>query len=175
MTIATWIRPRRPTINAIAVGSSSWPIAFVVAWFLWPDSTALVAPMDRISFALQLAVAPALFIALVMASCARLLDTDQAEDVFAGAESYGWKVNQRVLSNSIEQAAMFVPTLIGLSLRVDPAHTKILPILTTLWVTGRVFFWVGYRIKLPYRAVGFDWTFYSFAVAALWFVATLFA
>jgi hypothetical protein len=175
MTAMTaWMMPRLPMIRMIAVGSVTYPVAFLACWSLWPDTAAIAAPGDRLSLALQLAVAPAAVLFAMVMSLMRLFDTDRAEDPFAGAESHGFKINARVLQNSIEQAALFVPVLVGLSLRVAPERVKILPILTALWCVGRLLFWIGYRIKLEYRALGFDWTVYSTTIAFGWFAATLF-
>jgi hypothetical protein len=76
----------------------------------------------------------------------------------AGKESRRWKVNQRVLQNTIEQAFIFLPALVALALRVEARHLAVVPIAVALWCAGRVLFWVGYHKSPVWRAPGFDWT-----------------
>lgn len=169
-----WIRPRLPTLRMIGVGTLSWTIAIAAAWRFWPAVTPLTEPVDRVLLAVELLVPVAAFLFLSVLTCMRLLDTAEAENPLLGAESARWKINARVLQNSVEQAAIFAPTLLGLAVRIDPVHTKLLPILTTLWVVGRVLFWIGFHVSLPARAVGFDWTYYTAALGLVWFASTFF-
>jgi uncharacterized MAPEG superfamily protein len=173
-TMTAWVTPRLPVIRAIAVGSGTWPIMLGLCWNLWPAMPAIEQPSERLLFAVQLAVAPAAILLLMVLSCMRLFDTDRAEDVFANAESMAWKINARVLQNSLEQAALFVPALVGLSIRIAPHQVKALPMLTAIWCVARLLYWIGYRIKLHYRALGFDWTFLTTSLAYGWFLYTLF-
>src|SRR5262245_40276348 len=69
-------------------------------------------------------------------------DTERAEDPFANAESHAWKINQRVLSNTIEQALIFLPALTALAVRIDAAQLAVLPMAVTLWCAGRILFWI---------------------------------
>jgi len=51
-----------------------------------------------------------------------------------------------------------------------PEGARALPILTALFVLGRILFWVGYH-KHPYlRAFGFGITFYPTVAIYIWFV-----
>ena len=43
----------------------------------------------------------------------RLPDTPGAEDPFANAESRAWKINQRVYTNTMEQALIFLPLFLA--------------------------------------------------------------
>jgi len=169
-----WIAPRKPMLLAINVGNVTWLGAAALAFAFWPDVAVRSGPAERLAFAAELAIGPALVGALVIMSCMRLFDTDRAEDPFAGAESRGWKVNQRVLQNTVEQAMIFLPALFGLAVRIDDSHLKVLPIIVTLWCTGRLLFWIGYRHSIIWRAPGFDWTFNTTLCALGWFVTTLF-
>lgn len=173
-TTASWLTPRLPTLRAMAVGATTWPIALWIVWTFWPAMPAPAGQGDRLALALQLAVAPAVVLFVMNNACMRLFDADGAEDPFGNKESMKWRINARVLQNTIEQAAIFLPVLVGLSLRVAPEHMKIVPILTVLWCTGRVMFWVGYRVKIEWRSPGFDWTALTSFLGLAWFVSTLF-
>ncbi len=169
--ISAWIRARRPTLVAIGIGTTSWASVFSAAWLLWPSSPS-VPPGDPISYALQLAAAPAVLVLLMICSCLRLFDTAQAENPLVGAESQRFKVNQRVLTNTVEQGAAFVPLLLALATRLPPAQLKLLPIAVAVWCAGRVMFWGGYHVAPHWRAPGFDWTFYTSALLAGCYLST---
>jgi hypothetical protein len=62
--------------------------------------------------------------------------------------------------------------LLALATRLPPQHLKLLPIAVAIWCAGRVLFWAGYHVAPPWRAPGFDWTFYTSALLAAWFLRT---
>jgi hypothetical protein len=164
---------RKDAFRWIAAGLSSAIAVNVAAWLYWPRLEPLDQPLDRLLLALQCCAGVG-FVALVMLQGLwRLPDRPGAEDPFANAESRGWKINQRVLTNTVEQALIFVPIFIGLSIRMDPKHVYMLPALMAIWCAGRFLFWAGYRHSLNARAIGMDWTTVTTMVAAVWFVATL--
>ncbi len=169
----TWLEPRKRMLRAISVGNLSWAAAAALGWALWPGVGARLGAAERLAFAAELSIAPAAVTLLMVLSCMRLFDTAQAEDPFAGAESREWKLNQRVLSNTIEQAVIFLPALLALSVRIDQAQLKLLPIAVALWCAGRLLFWVGYRKSIVWRAPGFDWTLNTTACVMILFVTTL--
>ncbi len=158
----------------IAAGLSSAVAANIAAWLYWPRLDPVDQPVDRLLLALQCCAGVG-FVALVMLQGLwRLPDSPGAEDPFANAESLAWKINQRVFTNTVEQALIFVPIFIGLSIRMEAQHVYMLPALMTIWCIGRLLFWAGYRYSLDARAIGMDWTTVTTMVAAAWFVATLF-
>jgi hypothetical protein len=161
-------------LRAINVGNLSWAAAAALAFTFWPDVSVPKGAAERLAFAVELALAPAAVALLVVFSCLRLFDTAQAEDPFAGAESQAWKINQRVLQNTVEQAVIFVPALLALSVRLDERLLKVLPIAVSLWCAGRLMFWVGYRRSVVWRAPGFDWTMNTAISLMVLFVHTLF-
>ena len=83
-------------------------------------------------------------------------------------------LNQRVISNTVEQIAIFVPLLVAIALRLPASQLRLLPITVTLWCAGRLMFWIGYHIAPHWRGHGFDWTFLTTSLLAGWFVVTLF-
>ena len=173
MQLARWMSARRSTLVSIAVGTVTWVVAFGVGWALWPAGPQLASAGDRLGFAAQL-LAPIAVIALLMVSaCFRIFDTEGAENPLGNAESPAWRIHQRVLQNTVEQALIFVPALLALASRIDPGDTRMLPLLVTLWCAGRLLFWIGYRVKPVLRGPGFEWTLYTSVVALGWFATTL--
>lgn len=173
MSLAAWMQPRKGTLISIAVGTITWVVAFGVGLQVWPAAPGLASAADRISYATQALVGVSLLVLLMVAACFRVFDRPSAEDPFANAESPGWKVHQRVLQNTVEQSLIFVPALLALAARIDPAHTGALSLLTVMWCAGRVLFWIGYRIKPVLRGPGFEWTLFTSIATLVWFASTL--
>ncbi|HQR53884.1 MAG TPA: MAPEG family protein [Burkholderiales bacterium] len=171
-SLSAWVRERRLAVRVIALGTVSWAIVFGAAWRWWPTALS-VPPADRVSYVLQLGAAPAIVTLLMACACLRLFDTARAEDPRLGAESERFKINQRVLTNTVEQSWIFVPLALALSVRLAPGQLKLLPIAVSVWCAGRIMFWVGYHVAPHWRAPGFDWTFNTSCLLAGWFLYTL--
>lgn len=165
---------RKSTLRWIAAGLTSATAANAAAWFLWPRLDPVVDPLQRLLLAVQCCAGIGFVALLMLQGLWRLPDRPMAEDPFANAESRTWKINQRVYTNTVEQALIFVPIYLALSIRMDATDVHMLPALMTLWCAGRLMFWIGYRQSLDARAIGMDWTTVTTLVAAAWFVATLF-
>jgi hypothetical protein len=172
-TLSTWFAPRRPTLTHIGISMLTWPLALGAVWALLPEVSRLDAAHDRFLFAVQWCAAPALVLLVMVMACMRIIDTEKAEDPFAGAESRRFQINQRVVQNTIEQMGFFLPALLALSIRIDPAHTRMIPALVLTWSIARVLFWIGYRMDPHYRSLGFGWTQNTGVLALGWFLVTL--
>lgn len=165
---------RKLTMVWIAYGCISYIIVLGAAWAFMPRPAPIAAPIDRLLLALQLAAAPGFVMLLILQGLWRIFDNRGAEDPFAGKESQRWKINQRVLSNTLEQALIFMPIYLGLAVRMAPDQVYWLPLLMGLWCVARLMFWVGYQTAPHLRAPGMDWTTSTAAVTALLFAVTLF-
>ena len=162
---------RRGTLVGIGIGTTTWALAFCAAWRFWPPAPPTTAE-ERIALALQLLALPAIVLLLMICACFRLFDTARAEDPLAGAESPRFRINQRVLTNTLEQGAVFVLLVLALATRLPADQMKLLPIAVTIWCAGRLMFWAGYHIAPHWRAPGLDWTFYTSSLLALCYVHT---
>lgn len=171
---STLTESRKTTLKWIALGLVSAIAANVAAWVFWPRIDPIVDPVDRLLLAVQCCAGIGFIALLMLQGLWRLPDTPLAEDPLAGAESRRWKINQRVYTNTVEQALIFAPFYLALSIRMDPVSVYMLPALMTIWCVGRLLFWAGYQHSLNARAIGMDWTTVTTMVAAVWFVATLF-
>lgn len=156
----------------IAAGLASAALANLAAWHFWPRLEPIPDPVDRLLLAVQCLGGIGLVALIMMQGLWRLRDTPEAEDPFANAESRGWKINQRVYANTLEQALIFAPLFLGLSVRMAPERVYMLPAMMTIWCVGRLLFWAGYRYSLNARAIGMDWTTVTAMLAAVWFFAT---
>ncbi len=172
---ATTLTDKRSiTYRWIAIGIISGIAANVAAWFFWPRLDPIAEPIDRLLLAVQCSAGIGFVALIMMQGLWRLPDTPQAEDPFANAESRGWKINQRAYTNTLEQALIFAPIFLSLSIRMSPDHVHMLPAMMTIWCIGRLLFWAGYRHSLNARVIGMDWTTVTAMLAAVWFVLTFF-
>jgi hypothetical protein len=77
-------------------------------------------------------------------------------------------INTRFILNTFEQFTLYFIANAALALYCPLEEARTLPILTALFVLGRILFWVGYH-KNPYlRAFGFGITFYPTVAAYMW-------
>lgn len=164
---------RRGAFRWIAAGLATAVLANALAWQYWPRIAPLSDPVDRLLLAVQCCAGIGLVALVMMQGLWRLPDAPGAEDPFANRESRGWKINQRVYTNTLEQALIFVPIYLALAIRMPAERVYMLPALMTLWCAGRLLFWAGYRYRLNARAIGMDWTTVTVVFAAGWLVATL--
>jgi uncharacterized MAPEG superfamily protein len=79
-------------------------------------------------------------------------------------------INTRFILNTFEQFTAFFVAIAVVALHSFPEEARALPILTALFLLGRILFWIEYH-KHPYlRAFGFGVTFYPSVVIYIWFV-----
>jgi len=168
-----WFEARKTSLIWIGAGVTFAIACNVAAWFLWPSMT-VAEPLDRLLLAVQCCGGIGIVALVLMQGLWRAVDTEGAEDPFANKESHAWKINQRVFSNTVEQAIIFAPIFLALSLRMQPEHAYMLPAMMTIWCVGRLLFWAGYRYKLEARAIGMDMTSITCNIAGIWLIATLF-
>lgn len=139
----------RRTIQLAVAGSLPVALAlwYAVRWLLPPIAA------DPLPFALKLGAA-AIFLTLLPAIEAvaheRLMSP--AIDPLAGRDSSRLVVNQRVVQNTREQAAVFLPGLILLALYIT--DLRVTAASAILWVLGRWAFWIGYQIGPMWRGLG---------------------
>lgn len=173
-SFAEWLEPRKPVLAWILAGYTTFVLVFGAVWLAAPRLDPIAGATDRLLLAVQLAALPAAVALLMLQGLWRATDTVEAESrPLDGLESPRWKVNQRVLSNTVEQTVIFVPMFVALAVRIDPAYTFALPFLMGVWCVGRLLFWVGYQIQPRARAIGMDWTSSVAMITAGWLLVTL--
>jgi hypothetical protein len=171
MTVTDWLRPRAKTIKLVTAATLLYPLLYAAAFFSWPAIALGGGETRFIVHATRLAVYPAALLLLMVCACFRLFDTPGAEDAFAGHESARFKIDVRVLQNSVEQTLIFLPSFFALATVVDDAHARLLPMHVALFCLGRVGFWIGYRVAPPLRGFGFETTLYTTLATIGWFFA----
>ncbi len=73
-------------------------------------------------------------------------------------------INLRYIQNTLEQFVLLMITHTAFAATADSGDMKIIPILVSLFIVGRVCFWIGYHQNALYRSFGFAVTFYPTAL-----------
>jgi len=77
-------------------------------------------------------------------------------------------INNRFILNTFEQFTAYFVANAGLAMYCPPEEARSLPLLTMLFVMGRILFWIGYHRNPYLRAFGFGITFYPTVLAFAW-------
>ncbi len=128
-------------------------------------------PGSRLALAAGLAAWPAMLILLMVVAVAGSRALSGAFDPIADPEGRLYRINQRTLSNSVEQTVIFVPLLLALAVRLGPGDAAALALLTLLFCLGRALFWLGYLVHPYARAPGMAMTLTVNAGMAGWVLA----
>ncbi|VDI64252.1 Hypothetical predicted protein [Mytilus galloprovincialis] len=84
--------------------------------------------------------------------------TKAIDPVNGGGESLV-EVPNRILRNTVEQFFLHMIALLTLSSFLDEGSMKAIPILTFIFILGRILFYFGYTYDPIYRGLGFASTF----------------
>ncbi len=79
-------------------------------------------------------------------------------------------INQKFILNTFEQFTAYFVANAGLAIYCPLEEARSLPLLTMLFVMGRILFWIGYHQNPYLRAFGFGLTFYPTVMAFVWLI-----
>jgi uncharacterized membrane protein YecN with MAPEG domain len=152
-------------------------VAAVLVWWLFvvllPGSGARADIASRLALgALSLLPASAVLGAMILAQMV-VRFTSGAFDPTAGRDNRFLVVNQRVITNTVEQVACFAPALLALSAVASPLRMTMVAALGLTFAVARVAFWIGYLRAPLLRAPGMAATFVVTVVAIVWAVLGL--
>ena len=139
-------------------------VAFQSGLFAGPVTDDLA---NRIGFALQnqLFAILALLAMIGFIAGARPL----ASDVIDGNDqAERLAVQVRIQRNTLEQFLLLATAHLALATTLPTSLLPILPVLVTLFILARIFYWIGYSINPIYRTFGFVATFYPNIAALIW-------
>jgi hypothetical protein len=126
---------------------------------------------ERIAYALRWAVVAVLPLFAMIVAVGNARFASEAIDPTVGRESRNMIVDSHVIDNTLQQFVLFLVGMLALSVTLPIARLNIVGAVSITFVTVRIAFWVGYRIKPVYRAFGFASTAYmnlGMLAAALW-------
>ena len=174
---------RHPTAQVLGFTPRQWPFIFVLVgnWLFAATFFALAKLLwhwvptdwtlgDRIALVIKdavIAILPAVLAICIVA--AQRLDPS----MFVGRSpkpNSAVDINNRFILNTVEQFILYFIGNAGLALYCPLEEARTLIILTTLFLLGRVLFWVGYHYNPYVRAFGFGITFYPTVAVYLWLV-----
>lgn len=118
---------------------------------------------QRLIFTFRCQIFPVLMLFAGIAAVGNDRFMSPAINPLADAESERTRIHLRYLSNTLEQFVLFCIASLVLSTFLDAHSIKLIPILATLFVLGRIAFWLGYLKNSLYRAFGMGVTLYPTA------------
>ena len=155
----------------IAVLVGNWLFAaafFAAAKYFWTWTPEAWGIADRLALVIKdaaIALVPGIIGICIVA--AQRLDPSMFVGRVPKANS-PVDINNRFILNTFEQFTAYFIANAGLAMYCPLEEARTLPILTALFVLGRILFWIGYH-KNPYlRAFGFGITFYPTVAAFAW-------
>jgi uncharacterized membrane protein YecN with MAPEG domain len=149
---------RWPTLLGSAVGIS---LAFAV----WQGLARILSVNasgglpERLGLACAALLPAACLLNLMIVLQMRLRARSGAVDPLAGRDDALLQVNQRVLTNTVEQLAGFVPALLALAAGVASGWMRFVVAAGLVFALARLAFWVGYLLGPRARAPGMAATF----------------
>ena len=172
---------RHPRAQVLGFTAGQWPFIFVlvgnwlfaaaffaVAKFLWHWVPIDWTLGDRIALVIKdavIAILPAVLAICIVA--AQRLDPSMWVGRTAKPNS-ALDINTRFILNTFEQFILYFIGNAGMALYCPPEEARSLPLLTMLFVMGRILFWIGYHRNPYLRAFGFGITFYPTVAAFAW-------
>ncbi|ALG70534.1 membrane protein [Azospirillum thiophilum] len=133
-------------------------LLFVLLLSLVAPPMGINAPGARMALWARLALWPALVLFAMVFGVMAMRGRTQAFNPIEDPESRGQRVSQRVLANSVEQTAIFLPALAALVATLPVPSMGAAAVATGLFVLGRLLFWAGYLIHPFARAPGMAMT-----------------
>jgi hypothetical protein len=174
-------RRRDPRVRTLGFNSRQWPFIFVLLsnWLFAALFYGLGklfwhwTPEDwSIANRLALVIKGAVFAILPAAICIAIVAAQRLNpNMFVGRvakPNSSLDINTKFILNSFEQFLLYFVANAALAMYCPLEEARTLPILTALFVLGRVLFWIGYHYNPYLRAFGFGLTFWPTAAAYMW-------
>jgi hypothetical protein len=120
---------------------------------------AVTGTSERVGFACAALLPGALVLDLMIAAQMLVRALSRAVDPMAGADGRFLRVNQRALTNTVEQLAGFAPSLAAFAAAAPPERMADVLALGIVFGVARVVFWGGYLLGPLLRAPGMAATF----------------
>jgi uncharacterized membrane protein YecN with MAPEG domain len=158
-------------VRSLLLGGAGVVAAVLVWWLLvaaLPASGARADIASRLALgALSLLPASAVLAAMILAQMV-VRFASGTFDPTAGRDNRFLVVNQRVITNTVEQLACFAPALLALSAVTSPMRMNMVAALGLTFAVARVAFWIGYLRAPLLRAPGMAATFVVTVLAIVW-------
>jgi MAPEG family len=158
---------RRVRLGALPALAITLTVFFVTAW---SNESATVDPAS-LSTAVRAMLAPAFCLMLAIGNVAnqRYFSVTDIGASTTPERTPELAIASAILANTLEQAFLAIVLYAALALLV-PQPGLLLVALATMFVIGRLFFWLGYARGAGGRAFGFGLTFYPNAIGLVYVV-----
>ena len=148
--MADQVMPRQRRTMSAAIAASF--LVTVALWFLLLRFLPVPATADPLPTALACAaIAAMLTLVMGVEAIAHERLVTPAIDPLAGFETRRMRINARYLSNTVEQFIVFAIGLLALS---HYAPSRLLVIVSIVWIVARWAFWIGYHFSPLLRGFG---------------------
>lgn len=168
--ISRKVWPFLKAVVAAAVSALSFYVASDLLLEWQPESWGVADRLALVVKSCVFAILPAV-VAIIVVAIQRL-----DPDFFVGMTvkpSSALDINSRFIKNTFEQFLLFSIGISGLSLYAPASDATVIPVLTAMFLIGRMFFWFGYHKNTHLRAYGFGLTFYPTVVVFAWLVVRM--
>lgn len=116
---------------------------------------------DRLAYAVKCEFFAALMLLFgVMAVAGQRFFSGQAIEGQTEGLPSAITINLRYIQNTMEQLILLIITHMAYAATADSGEMKIIPLLVSLFIVGRICFWIGYHQNALSRSFGFAVTFY---------------
>lgn len=124
---------------------------------------------SRLALAASCLVLPALtLIAGILVVGLSRFGNEAQDPTKVNANTKTMQINLRYLSNTHEQLTLFILCIFPLAVLLPETELILLPIYSSLFFIGRLFFWAGYHLNILYRAPGFGMSLMTAIIATLY-------
>lgn len=157
----------------IALGNLAGVVAAIVGFLLLHG--AFVPAEDALTLAFQLIAVPGGLVLLLVILVMAVRGLTGAYNPLDDPEPRLYRKSQRILANTVEQTAAFVPLLVALGASLPATESAALTALTVVFAVSRVLYAVGYLIHPMGRGFGMSATVtVSAGIAAylVWYTIT---
>jgi hypothetical protein len=127
-------------------------------------------PVSRLVFVVRWLFLPACTLALGIQFAARRGFYADMIDGNRFPTSHSLEINLRYNQNTVEQLVLAAVTWLNLSLVVSHENLVLVPAMVSLFVVGRLMFWLGYLIRPVARAFGMILTALPTVGSILWLI-----
>jgi len=146
--LSAWLTPdRQRSLAGGAIGTGAGLL--LTALLFWVSGPPAI--MGAVAWAL---LVPAALVFLFSAATMAARTHRRAFDPLAGQEPRGVRVCARVLTNTLEQSAVFAPATVVIALNSGPALRELVPALAITFLVARLVYALGYLIAAQARAPG---------------------
>lgn len=144
-------------------------------WILPIDTSGLTNPADRLVFTVRWLFVSSLYIVFALFGVLRIRGSSNAVDPINGGAEHLTEVPDRILRNTVEQCFLHMVGVLSLSTLLEPSSLRAIPILTGLFLLGRIAYGYGYSRSPFNRSFGFIMTLVPTIVVYIYCTYRLFS